>query len=115
MKYINAISDDANQKMTVSMEDGSKAVLELTYKENQRGWFMSISWGSFSIKNMRLVTSPNILRKFRNFLTFGICITTTDMLEPINIDDFSTGRASMYTLNAADIIEAESVITAYAG
>lgn len=113
MRYISAISDDANQKMTVVMEDGSKAVLELSYKENQRGWFMTITWGAVVIYNIRLVTGPNLLRKFRNVLTFGICITTTDMLEPINKDDFSTGRAEMYTLSQDDLLTVEDTIKAY--
>jgi len=113
VRYISAISDDANQKMTVVMEDGSKAVIYLSYKENQQGWFMTISWGSVVIYNIRLVTSLNILRKFRNALTFGICVTTTDMLEPINKDDFSTARAEMYTLNQTDMDAVEETIKAY--
>ena len=116
MKIINVLSDDPNQSMNISLDDGSKIVLDLTYKSNQRGWFMTITWrGVVYCRNRRIVTSPNNLRALRNIIPFGISVVTSDNHEPVNLDDFTTGRAKFYILNSDDVAYAEGVIAAYAG
>jgi hypothetical protein len=98
MKLIDAISEDANQNMVVSIDGGGKAVVDLAFKSSQQGWFMSVTFGSFAIKNRRIVTGPNILRAFRNIIPFGFACITDDGNEPVTLDSFSTGKAKFYIL-----------------
>jgi hypothetical protein len=117
MKQITAISDDANQSMSVVLDTGAKVALTLEYKSNQKGWFLSMVYDTvLTLNGYRITTSPNILRKFRNVIPFGIACLMTDKNEPIYKDDFSTGRASLYILNADDVAYVEeTVIPAYHG
>ena len=110
MTLITSITDSANQTLGLLLEDGSKVTLNLTYKSNQQGWFYSLTWGSISMNNRRLVASPNLLRAFRDIIPFGFACVTSDGYEPIFIDDFSTGRAKFYLLNSTDIGLVETTI-----
>jgi hypothetical protein len=113
MNLIDSITSDANQEINVVLDNGTRIVLTIIYKTNQSGWFYSISYGSiFNVNNRRVVTSPNMLRAFRDILPFGLACATDDGSEPVFIDDFSTGRAKMYSLNETDIANVESGIIA---
>lgn len=117
MKQITAISDDVKQNMSIVLDDGTKLVINLEYISSQKGWFMSLVYGTtLTINNRRIVTSPNMLRAFRNVIPFGIGCTTADQGEPIYKDDFSSGRSSLYVLNSDDVAYVEeTVIPAYHG
>lgn len=107
MTLIDSITDQPNQKIGLILEDGSKISMSLIYRSNQQGWFYTIE-GVFD--NRRIVTSPNMLRAFRDILSFGLACATSDGYEPVFVDDFSTGRAKLYLLNAADLALVESEI-----
>ncbi len=111
MRIINEITDEARQKHILTLDDGSSVDFELTYIRNQKGWFYSASrLDNFSVVNQRLVTSPNMIRKFKNIIPFGFACTASDGYEPINQDDFSTGRATFFLLNEEDVIAIEAAI-----
>ena len=84
----------------------------MEYRDNQRGWFYTLSYPAkgFQTVNRRLVASPNFLRAFRNVLPFGMTCKTTDGAEPILLNDFVSGRVSVYVLNTADVAKAEAAI-----
>lgn len=115
MKQITSISDSAKQTMSVVLDDGKKVDISLEYISNQKGWFMSLIYGSvLTLNGYRITTSPNMLRKFRGVIPFGMACATTDGQEPIYKDDFSSGRAKLYILNSSDITYVEeTVIPAY--
>jgi hypothetical protein len=110
MNLISAITNDANQSMRIVLDDGSKVDFSLSYKSGQQGWFFSITYAGFSIKNRRMVNSPNLLRNFKNILPFGLACTVSDNLEPIYQDDFSSQRVLLYVLNESDLVTVESTI-----
>lgn len=111
MKQITAISDDPKQSMNVVLDDGTKVLLSLEYISSQKGWFMSFSYGSvLTVNGYRIVTSPNMLRKFRDVIPFGIACKTNDDLDPLYKDDFSTGRSVLYVLNPSDVSYVENTI-----
>ena len=115
MKQITAISEDAKQTMSIILDDGKKVDISLEYISAQKGWFISLIYGSvLTLNGYRITTSPNMLRKFRGVIPFGIACSTSDKQEPIYKDDFSTGRASLYVLNSDDVAYVEeTVIPAY--
>jgi len=107
MKYIGNITSDPKQNIKLILDDGSRVDFTLEYRPMQEGWFYSFTWGTYSVNNKRLVTSPNMLRYFRNIFSFGFACITTDGAEPIYQDDFVNGRAQFYLLNAEDVLAAE--------
>ena len=111
MKLINSVTDDPNQIMSVVLEDGSSLALTLTYIAGLKGWYYSFTWGSYSVYNRRIVKGINAIRALRGILPFGIFVDTTDGYEPIYIDDFSKGRATLYTLSQTDVDSAEQQLS----
>lgn len=113
MKFINAITSDPIQQMTLISESGVPVVLTLRFVQNQQGWFYSLESEVFTAYNKRLIAGPNLLRQHRNIIDFGIAVITDDKLEPVMVDDFVSGRASLFWLNSDDVSYAESVISNY--
>lgn len=113
MRQINTISDAPNQNTVIVLDDGTKINFTMNYFANQQGWFYSINYNNsqFVANNRRMVTSPNMLNAFQNIIPFGLSVTTTDGYEPIFIDDFITGRASLYVLDEADVLLIEDAIS----
>ena len=112
MNLINNITDQTAQTFSVTLADGSRATINLAYWPQQLGWYYDVTWstGPFPILGRRVVTSPNMLRQFRNQIPFGLMVITTDNQEPINQDDFSTGYAQMILLDQDDIATIEATI-----
>ena len=79
---------EPKQKIEKILDDGSTVTLEFEYKENQLGWFFGVKWGDYDYKNIRLTTSYNILRAYRNYLPFGLRCDTQDDEEPMDLNDF---------------------------
>jgi len=108
MKQITEITDYPNQKFTVVTETNESFELKLQYSDVNQGWFYSLNYDDLVIiNNARVVTSANMLRNFKNQLPFGLSAITNDGSEPIFVDDFSTGRVSMFLLNESDVAEIE--------
>lgn len=110
MNLITNITDDVNQTSGIILDDGSTVQVTLSYIPAQKGWFISFSYGYFEVDLMRVVVSPNLLRKFRKIIPFGIAVTTLDGYEVVNQNDFTSGRASMYFLNSNDVTQTETLI-----
>lgn len=103
MKQITEITNDSSQKLNLIGEEGQEINFELFYKPTQQGWFYNLSYDNVTINGNRLITSPNILRPWKNILNFGIGINTSDNTEPFDIDDFINDRVQFYLLNSEDV------------
>lgn len=112
MILITGWTTDFKQKQTVSLSDGTILGLEIEYKPQQQGWyFTSLSRGSFLIQGMRIITSPNMLRQFKNQIPFGLACYVTDNQEPTLVQDFVTGgRANLYILSSAEVLTYEKFL-----
>lgn len=111
MQQVTAITDDIIQTSGIILDDGSVVQMTLQYVPAQQGWWYSLSYGSWQADLMRIVVSPNMLRKYRRVIPFGLAVSTIDGYEVVNQSDFVSGRASMFSLNAADVKSAEILIT----
>jgi hypothetical protein len=109
MKQIIEITNEAHQKHTLLLEDKTRVEMTLDFLPTQRQWFMSVSYGDFELKNKAVVNGPNILRRFKNIIPFGIAILSDAPIAPSFIDSFSDGTSRLYLLEKADVeyIEAE--------
>lgn len=112
MTIIDSITDSPRQTMYIRLEDGSSFTLNMFYSDNQNGWFYDVIYNDFKLYGRRIVTSPNMIRAFRDFIPFGISIWVKDNYEPIYVDDFKTGRAKMLILNEDDVQSVEDLINA---
>ena len=108
MKKIPGITDDAKQQFNAVIEQYDNATIYLEYKPQQYGWFMNITWGSFSTSNIRVTNYPNILSQFKNVLPFGICITSLNGVDPVNQDDWLANN-SFYILEGSEVQEFEAI------
>ncbi len=83
-------------------------MLTLTYRPTVQRWVVNISDGTFEVDGINLCVSPNIMRPWKNVVPFGIMCLSIDGLDPFFIDDFSSGRVTMYLLSAADVAAFEA-------
>ena len=108
MKQITEISQDPKQIFDIFTEDNQNFELRLEYSDQQQGWFYGITFGEFILNGARLVTGTNILRSYQNIIPFGITILTSDLSEPLFIDDFSTDRVEMLLLTQEEVEQIET-------
>lgn len=108
MYKFNNLGNEAKQQITKNLEDGTRVVFNFEYKANQLGWFFGFQYGDVNYQNIRLTTSYNILRAYRNWLPFGLKCDTPDFEEPMDINDFINDYATVYLLEKSDIEYIES-------
>lgn len=100
---ITNLTNFADQVTQLQLPDGTTATMELIYQGAPERWIMNISYGSFTANGIGVCTYPNILRQYEENLPFGLAFTTADQTDPVDINDFSTGRVSVFLLTQADI------------
>jgi hypothetical protein len=110
MQLLTDISQDANQKHTVIMDNGEEIVVNLRYNPTQQGWYIDVAYetGSFELKGIRVCTSPNLLRQWKNIIPFGLMITCEKNYEPVFLEDFVVGRCSLAILTADEVKTVEA-------
>ncbi len=106
MQTLETITNDPKQKHTILLaEDSSRIVLELTYKPDNLGWFLDVTYenANFEVHGLRVVTSTNLLNQWRNILPFGILVQCKDAQDPLLLEDFLVKRATLIILSADDV------------
>lgn len=108
MYQLTSLSNEPKQQITMILDENIRVPFNFEYKENQMGWFFGFQYGDVNYQNIRLTTSYNILRAYRNWLPFGLRCDTADDEEPMDIDDFVNGYATVYLLTKDDVQTIES-------
>lgn len=108
MYQLTNLSNDAKQEITMIIDENLEIKFTFEYKALCQGWFFGFQYGDVNYQNIRLTTSYNILRAYRNWLPFGLRCDTADDEEPMNINDFVNGYANVYFLTKADVQAIES-------
>lgn len=108
MTKIQGISTDALQNFTVALADGTTFNMTLAFKPLQQGWFISVSYGAFSVTNMRVCCVYNILEQFSEQIPFGIACFTTQNQEPMFPQDFAASNAALCVLDETDVANLEA-------
>ena len=83
-----SLGNEPKQEIIMMINSRARIVLNFEYKANQLGWFFGIKYKDINYQNIRLTTSFNILRAYRNYLPFGLRCDTVDNGEPTNINNF---------------------------
>lgn len=109
MRQITEITNEYQQQHILPI-DGTdiKATLLLEYKPLLYCWNFTLTWDTFETYNEQVVTTQNLLRQYRDLVPFGIGIKTKSGLDPLTLDAFSSGEASLYVQNAAEVAEIEA-------
>lgn len=108
MNSIDNITDDANQLITVVLDDGTNVLLNLVYRPAVQRWTVDVAHGTFIVNGINITVNPNFMREWRNVIPFGLGCTTTDGGDPVYLEDFVNGRATLHILTAADVAAIES-------
>lgn len=114
MQTVTGISNQPTQVFNLVPEDGSTVTLTLTYRPQQMGWFYDLVWNgtdpATTINGRRVSNFPNLLRQFKNVLSFGIACVTADGHEPLGQNDFASGYAQLLLLSPADLAAIEAQV-----
>lgn len=112
MQQITQLTDDAKQKATVILDDGSSITINIEYKPLQLGWFITeLSYKTFDLQGFRIVTSPNLLRQFKNLIPFGLACFVQQNDEATQQQDFLSGRATLFVLSAQEVVDYEAILS----
>jgi hypothetical protein len=103
MKYLNFFTQDYKQQYTVKLDTGKTFIFKIEYSDQNLGWYFDIEYGDIKIYNIRLCTDNNILRKWKNQLSFGISCVSDDYTDPFFLTDLETGRIMLYLLSSDEV------------
>lgn len=113
MYQIQQITADPLQQQTIVLPSGTQSLsLTMYYIPLQYGWFITkLVYGTFEIDGMRISNSPNMLAQYINQIPFGLACYTTGNREPTQQQDFLSGAAILYILDAAECQEYATFLT----
>lgn len=98
------MTNDARQKQTLVLPDGTQIVLSIYFIPLQLGWFItSLTYQNFILNGLRITNSPDMLYQFRNQIPFGIACVSDQNREPTQQDDFLSGASKLYVLTSAEV------------
>jgi hypothetical protein len=110
MNQLTILSNDADQLCFVPLSDGSIVQLEFVYRPGIQRWTVSINHPQLLLNGYMLCVSPNLLRQWRNLIPFGLAVTSIDGYDPVDVNDLTNGRISVYVLTPAEVQQVESQI-----
>lgn len=103
MKYLNKLSSDPYQSVTIPAINGQNATCVFRFLPTQSRWMIDITYGDFVLKGYYISCAPNFLRKFRNIIPFGIACVTTHGFDPYAVNEFSEQTSLLYLLDSDDV------------
>lgn len=104
MYLIQRITSDASQRQSLILHTGNVMNFDIVYSDSQQGWFITnLVYGSFVLKGIRIIVSPNMLNQFRNLIDFGLGCFTKEKREPTLLQDFSSKNFNLYILTKEDV------------
>jgi len=103
MLYIPNITNAPSQQMILTGINGLSINMNLQFMPRINQWIMAIDDGTFQVNGLAVVTSLNLLRQWRNIITYGISCTMLGGLDPYQISDFQFQNANLYLLDATDV------------
>ena len=103
MYQITQLGSEPKQAFSMYLDDGSQVDFVFVYKPNQLGWFFDFTYNQQTYRNIRLTTCYNLLRAYQSWLPLGLRCDTLDGFEPLDIDDFDNGYATVYLLTRQDV------------
>ena len=110
MRIITEFTDNPKQTCTLVLENQETVAFNLYFYETQLSWYFDFTYNDVISNGNKVVLGANILRSFKNIIPFGLAFQANDGVEPFAVDDFTTGRVSVYLLSKADVEAMEANI-----
>jgi hypothetical protein len=110
VQQLNNLTDAADQLMTIVLDDGSVLQVELIYRAGIQRWVANITHPLLSLTELNLCFFPNMLRAWRNVIPFGLMVTSSTGLDPMNLEDWVNNNNQILILNAAEVAQVETDI-----
>lgn len=107
MLLIPNISSDASQSFTLTGIPGVTISMTLRYMPRAQLWVAGFDDGVTSIQGVNVVTALNLLRQWKNNISYGMACVRYDGLDPYLITDFTQGVASLYLLDSTEVAQIE--------
>lgn len=82
----------------------------LRFMPRTQNWYIDFQYKEFSAKGIKVVRGPNIIKRNINVLPFGITVSVSDDLEPFLINDFVSGRVSLFLLTQEECLVMDEMI-----
>ena len=108
MRIITEFTDNPKQTCTLVLENQETVAFNLRFYETQLSWYFDFTYNDVISNGNKVVLGANILRSFKHIIPFGLAFQANDGVEPFAMDDFTTGRVTVYLLSADDITAMES-------
>lgn len=108
MLLLDSITNDAHQVMTLTGLPGITIAATLDYNPRTTQWIIGVNDGTIQIQGLAVTTALNMVRQWKNVISYGIACVRTDGLDPYQIDDFADGVASLYLLNSSEVAAIEA-------
>lgn len=108
MRIITEFTDNPKQTCTLVLENQETVAFNLRFYETQLSWYFDFTYNDVISNGNKVVLGANILRSFKHIIPFGLAFQANDGVEPFAVDDFTTGRVTVYLLSKADVEAVES-------
>ena len=82
----------------------------LRFSPRTQNWFVDITYEGFTANGLKLVRGFNILARHENTLPFGLGVAVSDNFEPFLINDFVSGRVSLWILTHSEVLTVKDMI-----
>lgn len=108
MLYINKITNDPQQQLSLTGIPGLNITMTLRFMPRSQSWILGVIYNGLSYQGIGVVISENLLRQFQADLPFGVACLRADGLDPYTVDDFATQVANLYLLDSTDVAYLEA-------
>lgn len=113
MVQIKGLTSNPVQTFNIPDPVTRKTIYFLMYfSPRTQNWYIDIEYESFIQKGIKIVREPNLLAKNINVLPFGLSVTVSDNYEPFLINDFVSGRVSLFILDHTECLDVQNLIIA---
>ena len=110
MKQVDNLGNGPNQQTKITLDDGTVVAMNFRYLPAVQRWMFDVSHPDITLLGSNLCLHPNILRAFRNTIRFGLACVSTDGVDPVDINAFSSGRVAVFILEASEVLDVEQNI-----
>ena len=111
MTQITGLTSTPSQTFNIPDPVTRKIIyFSLYFSVRTQNWYIDIQYETFSVKSLRVVRSPNMLSRHINTLPFGLSVTVIDNYEPFLINDFVSGRVSVFLLTHTECEEVRALV-----
>lgn len=111
MTQITGLTSTPSQTFNIPDPVTRKIIyFSLYFSPRTENWYIDVQYESLTARGIKLVRSMNALSRHINVLPFGLTVSVADNFEPFLINDFVSGRVSLFLLTHAECLEVKEMI-----